>query len=215
VLDPPVELIRVGERRFRKDHRELVAADPAGDVGTAHDGPHALGRLGEHRIPGEVADPVVDLLEVVEVEDDQRQPPLVPMGARDLPRQRLMEVAAVVEARKRVEVGELPGFAEAASVLDRRHGPYGERLELANVVVLERVVRRPREDREVAARAVAMRAFRLATTSATRSSAEESPRRRTKSRIRSRTTSTPSPAEIPISTFVVIAAERPVGLNVP
>jgi hypothetical protein len=67
-----------------------------------------------------VADPVVDLLEVVEVEDDQRQPPLVPMGARDLPRQRLMEVAAVVEARERVEVGELPGFAEAASVLDRR-----------------------------------------------------------------------------------------------
>ena len=40
----------------------------------ADDLAHALGRLGEHRVAGEVADPVVHVLEVVEVEDDQREP---------------------------------------------------------------------------------------------------------------------------------------------
>jgi hypothetical protein len=36
-----------------------------------------------------VPDPVVDLLEVVEVEDDQREPPLVAVGARALAGERL------------------------------------------------------------------------------------------------------------------------------
>jgi hypothetical protein len=40
-----------------------------------------------------VADPVVDLLEVVEIEDDERELPLVPVGAGDLVRQRLVEEA--------------------------------------------------------------------------------------------------------------------------
>ena len=61
-LDPAVELLGVGKRRLRQDHRELVAADAAGDVGVADDVADALGDLGEHGVAGEVADAVVDAL---------------------------------------------------------------------------------------------------------------------------------------------------------
>ena len=115
-----VELVGVGERRLGQDDRELVAADAAGDVGRAHDVADALGRLGQHGVAGEVADAVVDRLEVVEVEDEQREPPVVALRAGDLARERLVEVAAVVQAGERVEVGELPRLAEAPRVLDRR-----------------------------------------------------------------------------------------------
>ena len=70
--------------RLGQDHRELVAADPAGDVGRADDAADAVGDLGEHGVAAEVADAVVDALEVVEVEDDQRDEALVALGAGDL-----------------------------------------------------------------------------------------------------------------------------------
>src|SRR5262249_4243301 len=72
---------------------------------------------------------VVDALEVVEVEDDQREVPVVAVCTRDLTGERLVEVAAIVEAGQRVEVGELPRLAEAPSVLDRRAGSQRELLK--------------------------------------------------------------------------------------
>ena len=114
-----VELLGVGERRLREDHRELVAADAAGDVGVADDLADALGDLGQHRVAGEVADPVVDRLEVVEVEDDQREAPVVALGARGLAREGLVEVAAVVQPGERVEIGLVARLAEAPRILDR------------------------------------------------------------------------------------------------
>jgi hypothetical protein len=67
-----------------------------------------------------VADPVVDRREVVQVEDDERQAALVALGASDFASERLVEVAAVVEAGERVEIGKLACFAKAAGVVDRR-----------------------------------------------------------------------------------------------
>ena len=67
------------------------------------------------------------------------------MGARDLARERLVEVAPVVQAGERVEVGELARLAEAACVLDRRAGAAGELLELVELVVAEGVGSRERE----------------------------------------------------------------------
>ena len=131
VLQPRVELVGVRERRLREDDRELVAADAAGDVRRADDVADPLRRLGEDAVAGEVADAVVDRLEVVEVEDDQREVPVVAVRAGDLARKGLVEVAAVVQAGQRVEVGELARLAEAARVLDRRPGAKGELLELA------------------------------------------------------------------------------------
>src|SRR6185503_7516431 len=112
----------------------LVAAHPARDVGGAYDLPDAVGDLRQDRIAGEVADPVIDLLEAVDVHDHEREPPLIPLGAVDLAAQRLVEVAAVVEACQGVEVGELPRLAEAARVLDRGRDALGELLEPPHVV---------------------------------------------------------------------------------
>ena len=64
-LQPPVELLGVVERRLGEDDRELVAAHPAGDVRGADDVADAVGHLGENGIAREVADLVVDRLEVV------------------------------------------------------------------------------------------------------------------------------------------------------
>ena len=124
-----VELLGVRERGLGEDDRELVAADAAGDVGAADDRAHALGELREHGVAGQVADPLVDRLEVVDVEDDEREPAVVAVRAGDLARERVVEVAPVVEARERVEVGELARLAEAARVLDRRARVRGELLE--------------------------------------------------------------------------------------
>ena len=69
------------------------------------------------------------------------------MGAGALAGQRLVEVAPVVQAGERVEVGELPRLAKAACILDRRAGAQGECLELADVVVRVLVPLSAREDR--------------------------------------------------------------------
>ena len=90
-------------------HRpELVAAHPARDVGGADHREHPLCGLGEHCVTGQVADAVVDRLEIVEVQDDQREPPLVALGAGDLTGERLVEETPVVEA------GEASRSASAA-----------------------------------------------------------------------------------------------------
>ena len=88
----------------------------------------ALGRLGEDAVAGEVADPVVHPLEVVEIEDDQGEIAAVALCTQHLSPERLVEVALVVQARQRVCLGELPGLAIAPRVLDRRHGALGELL---------------------------------------------------------------------------------------
>jgi hypothetical protein len=96
-----------------------------------------------------VADLVVDLLEVVEVEDDQREVPLVPLRACDLAAECLVEEAAVVEAGEGVEVGELPRLSEAPCVLDRRARPERELFEAAQVLLVEGLRGRPSEDEQV------------------------------------------------------------------
>jgi hypothetical protein len=59
-----------------------------------------------------VADAVVDRLEVVEVEDDQREAAVVAVRAADLAGEHLVEVAPVVEPGEGVEVGK-PAVAAA------------------------------------------------------------------------------------------------------
>ncbi len=95
----------------------------------ADDAADSVGDLDEHRVALEMADPVVDALEVVEVEDDHRDVSLVALGARDLAAEELVEEAAVVEARQRVELGQVSRLDVALRVPDRRPGPAGEALE--------------------------------------------------------------------------------------
>jgi hypothetical protein len=153
VLDPAVELVGVRERRLGEDDPELVAADAACDVGRAHGLPQSLGDGCQHRIAGEMPDPVVDRLEVVDVEDDEREVAVVARRARALALERLVEVAPVVEARQRVEVGLVTRLAEPAGVLDRGRRAPPELLQLAHLAVREAAARVAREDGERADRA--------------------------------------------------------------
>src|SRR5207249_10557310 len=93
---------------------------------------------------------VVDLLEVVEVEDDQRELAVVAQGARHLPGERLVEVAAIVESGQRVEVRHLTRLAEAAGVLERGAGAQGQALQLLDRLLAEGTRGRAREDRQEA-----------------------------------------------------------------
>src|SRR5205814_2313375 len=52
---PVVELVGVAGLRLGQDHGELIAAHATGDVCRAHDVFHALGRLGQHGVTGQVA----------------------------------------------------------------------------------------------------------------------------------------------------------------
>ena len=139
-LDPPVELVGLAEPGLGEDHRELVAADAARNVGAADDAEHPLGRLGEHAVAGEVADPLVDRLEVVEVDEHEAEAPVVAVRARDLAGQDLVEVAAVVQAGQRVEVGHSPGLAEAKRVVEGGAGAPGDILDLVPDVLGELAV---------------------------------------------------------------------------
>src|SRR3989442_5551129 len=71
-------------------------------------------------------DAVVDVLEVVEVEHDQRETSSVALRPEDLAPQRLVEVALVVELRQRVGLGELTRLPVPAGVEDRRNAALGE-----------------------------------------------------------------------------------------
>ena len=112
--------------------------------------------LGERTVAGEVPDVVVHALEVVDVDDHERETAPVAVRAGDLSRERLVEVAAVVEARQRIEVGLLARLLKAPRVLERRRDALGELLGAAKVVVAEPRLRVAGEDAEPAdaARAV-------------------------------------------------------------
>jgi hypothetical protein len=128
-LHAAVELFGIGQVGLREDDRELVAAHAAGDVRAPNDRLQPLGDPGEDGVRGQVPDAVVDRLEVVDVEYDQRELAVVAMGTGALAYERLVEVAAVVQGRERVEVGELPGLAEAPRVLERGAGSCGQLFE--------------------------------------------------------------------------------------
>src|SRR5262245_30754894 len=132
--DARVEELRVLLGGLGHDHGELVAADPAGDVDGAGRVAYALGRLREHAVAREVSDPVVDQLEVVEVEDDEGEISAVALRSQHLAPKRLVEVALIEEAREGIGLGELTGFPVASRVLDRRNRARGETLGAVDLV---------------------------------------------------------------------------------
>src|SRR5581483_12249068 len=141
-LETPEEALGVLERRLGEDDRELVAADAAGDVGAADDRAQALRDLAEDGVAAQVADLLVDRLEVVEVEEDERETAVVAVGPLHLLGERLVEVAAVVETRQRIAHRQLVELPELARVLDRPRGLSGELLEHGEIL-LPRLVDRP------------------------------------------------------------------------
>ena len=84
------------------DHRELLAADPADDVGHADRRAQVVGELRQHVVADGVPEDVVDLLEVVDVDHHDRHVRVLGRGKRQLAPEALVEVAVVVETGERV-----------------------------------------------------------------------------------------------------------------
>jgi hypothetical protein len=103
---PAGQDVRVlGRREAAEQHGELVPAEPADRVGLRSRLGDAVRDLGEQHVPGGVPERVVDLLEVVEVDDQQRALRAGPRGGghgRDRP---VLQQAPVAQAGERVVRG--------------------------------------------------------------------------------------------------------------
>ena len=107
------------ERGLGEDHAELVAAEPADDVGVAQARAQQGRDRAEQLVAGGVAVAVVDVGEVVDVERQQRGGVAVALRVADDPLELLAEAPAVVQARERVVVGEPAQLAlEALAIGD-------------------------------------------------------------------------------------------------
>ena len=110
-----------------QDEGELVAAVAGRDVRRPQGGPDQLGGPGQHPVAEEVAERVVDELEVVEVEHHHAQRPTAALRPDDLLAQALVQEPVVVEAGQRVAVGELARLLVEPRVLERHRRLVGHR----------------------------------------------------------------------------------------
>ncbi len=129
----------LGERRDRgrigeicAEHHELVATEPAGEIRPPEHRlqPHRGG--GEQLVAGRVAERVVDLLEVVEVDEQHRERGVAPARREQLPFERLEEQLARRQTGEHViarlalervgvrlvlgDVGDLPDLVERFTI---------------------------------------------------------------------------------------------------
>ena len=110
-----------------QDHGELVAAIACGHVRRAEGRADQLGGPREHTVAEEVAERVVDELEVVKVEHQHAQRSLAALRPHDLLAHPLVQVAVVEEAGERITVGSFAGVLVQPRVLERHGGFVGHR----------------------------------------------------------------------------------------
>ena len=117
---------------------ELLAAVARGDVDAGADvRAEDAADLSEHEVARRVPEAVVEVLEVVDVDHEQRQRQAVALGAGDLLVEALVEVAVVVEPREAVGDGLPLERAVQRGVGQRRGGLTGEDLQEFQFVVAE------------------------------------------------------------------------------
>jgi hypothetical protein len=112
-----------------QDQSEFLSADPPERVALAHDGPCRGAEALQHPIAGRMTEPVVDGLEVIEVEEDQRQrfAALLAVGQRRLGS--VHEGAAIGHAGQHVDACRPSIFDFDALLGDHHHenrGAHGE-----------------------------------------------------------------------------------------
>jgi hypothetical protein len=105
LLGHPLALL---ERAARKDHPELVSAQPGEDVGRPHRPAEPVPDQCQDVVSRHVAEGVVDVLEPVEVDEHHRPVLARSPGDRDLPLELLAKSPPVEQARQRVVVREMP-----------------------------------------------------------------------------------------------------------
>src|SRR3982751_4356464 len=112
------ELGRSHYRRLRQKDSHLLAAEAGTDVDRAHAVPEDFTEVSEHGVAGFVAIRVVDDLEVIDVDEDQRRRAAEAIGLREHATELLVEVPAVrqpgerVRARAKRDLLDLPDFLE-------------------------------------------------------------------------------------------------------
>ena len=95
-----------------QQHRELIAAEARQQAAGAGGRAQPLGDLLQHAVAEAVAEGVVDGLEVVDVDEQQREA-LLAAGARQRARQVRRELAAVGQLGERIVVGQVMQLARA------------------------------------------------------------------------------------------------------
>src|SRR5215470_67894 len=99
----------------RANHRELLSADPARNVDPADGTQEYARKMNQRSIAGYVAEPIVDALEIVQVDDDQTERLLLAIGASRLEGEHLAEVSGVAQQ------GQCVGHRERLEYFVRRH----------------------------------------------------------------------------------------------
>ena len=96
---------RIGLAEIPQQQRELVAAEPPDHVGGAHLArQHVRDRL-EHLVAGGMAERIVDRLQPVDIEQDQRPARPIALDIGDRALQLVLETAAVGNAEQEIGVG--------------------------------------------------------------------------------------------------------------
>src|SRR5262249_24268988 len=103
---------------FGQHHHKFLAPVARKHLVLAHLAPHAPGQLLEHMVTGQVAMLVVDALEMVDVEHDQRKRTPVATAPGQLAVQVLHEIALVISLGQTIDDGHSVDLFEV-SLLDR------------------------------------------------------------------------------------------------
>ena len=119
----------IGRVRVRQDDGELVTADAEGTVTVAECVPDAVGHTHEETVAGRVSLAVVDLLEVVEVDEQERDWHLVTTLELQLAVKLLLERAVVAESGEAVVQRVLSRLAVELLELGLRSCQVVERLQ--------------------------------------------------------------------------------------
>jgi len=111
-----------GRGRVGQQHEELLAAVAAGEVAGAHAVAERSADGSEDLVTLAMAEQVVDLLEVVQVEHEGRQRAQRAVGLRDHPLEGVVGGAPVGQARQRVGAGPELRESQVAQVGEHRRG---------------------------------------------------------------------------------------------
>src|SRR6266849_6649723 len=99
--------LQLRQRAFGKKNKEFVAAEPNGEIRAADDSVEVSGKFLQHLVPGRMAVHVVDLLEIVQIQGEHSQGMSPALGARHLRGEALHSKTAIVQARQRINHGEI------------------------------------------------------------------------------------------------------------
>ena len=139
----PVGVLRVGN--LLEDDRELVPAEARDGVALAHARRQARSDVLEDLVTDRVPKGVVDGLEAVEIDEQQREQPLLTAGGRQRLAQTIEQQPAVREPGQPVVGGEVMDVLLGALALDRV--TQGARDQAPVALALEQIVLRPALDR--------------------------------------------------------------------